>query len=69
MLIDELTGDKIYFKLQFENPTMVSTGLIKDKLVATILDEYFFCSSDSSKWIERGTEIQTVLPKLIAGEE
>ena len=50
--IDDLEGDKLYFKLKFENPTLVSTGLIKDVMVGTILDETFFCSDDSPTTIE-----------------
>lgn len=69
VLIDELADDKLYFKLRFENPTMVSIGLINDVVVGTILDETFFCSEESSKRIERGTEVRNVLPKMIPGEE
>ena len=69
VLIDELADDKLYFKLRFENPTLVSQGLINDEVIGIILDETFFCSEDSSKRIERGTEIRNVLPKMLPGEE
>ena len=69
MIIDELAGDKLYFKLRFENPTMVSIGTKSDVMVATILDESFFCSADTPMTIEEGTEIRVVLPKLLPGEE
>ena len=69
VIIDELAGDRLYFKLQFENPTMVSIGTKSDVMVGTILDESFFCSADTPMTIEEGTEIRVVLPKLLPGEE
>ena len=45
--IDKVEGDRLYFKIKFENPSMVSIGSKKDMVVGTILDEDFFCSSNS----------------------
>ena len=64
VLVKDIEGDKLKFKLRFENPTMVSQGSYSDILVATILDESFFCSEDSAETIPMGTEIITVLPQL-----
>lgn len=68
-LVESLEGDRLYFKMRFENPTMVSIGLVKDVVVGTILDESFFCSEGQPMTIEAGTEIKTVLPRLNPGEE
>ena len=65
VFVDSVDGDKMNFKVKFENPTMVSIGSRKDELIGVILDESFFCSDDSPKTIEMGTEIRTVLPKLL----
>lgn len=66
--IEEITGDTMYFKLHFENPTRVSIGSVQDVLVATIEDEEFFCSNDSPQAIPEGTTIETKLPQLLPGE-
>ncbi len=40
----ELKNDFLYFDLEFENPTKVSTGSQKDVMVVTIEDDAFFMS-------------------------
>ena len=52
--VEKMEGDKLYFKIKFENPTKVSSGSKKDMLVATIEDISFFCSADSEASIELG---------------
>ena len=69
VLIDDSAADRLNFKLRFENPTSVSIGLSNDVMIGTILDESFFCSKDSPMTITKGTEIRTVLPRLLPGEE
>lgn len=68
-IVDKLDESNLYFKLKFENPLMVSIGSQKDILVGVILSESFFCSQDSYLTVKKGTELRTVLPKMIAGEE
>ena len=53
--IDKVEGDRLYFKIKFENPSMVSIGSKKDMVVGTIIDEDFFCSSNSYQNIVKGT--------------
>ena len=69
VFVDKLEGDKLFFKMKFVNPTLVSTGTLPDMLVATILDETFFCSGDKPTTIKAGTELKTILPRLLPGEE
>ena len=69
VFIDKLEGDQLFFKMKFVNPSLVSTGTLPDMLVATILDETFFCSGDKPATITAGTELKSVLPRLLPGEE
>lgn len=66
--IDDIANDRLYFKMRFENPSSVSLGMQSDVMVATILDETFFCSTDSPMSIARGTQILTYLPRLLPGD-
>ena len=47
IVIDDVSDDRMYFKMEFENPKMVSIGSKKDIVVGTIQNEDFFCSADS----------------------
>ena len=47
VIIDDVSDDKMFFKMEFENPKMVSIGSKKDMVVGTIQNEDFFCSADS----------------------
>ena len=67
--MEGIAEDKMKFKLRFENPTSVSIGLRNDVIIARILDESFFCSNDSPLSIDKGTEIRTVLPRMLSSEE
>ena len=53
--IDKVEGDRLFFKIRFDNPTMVSIGSKKDMVIGTIIDEDFFCSSNSYMNIVKGT--------------
>ena len=54
VFVDRMEGDKLYFKMKFENPNKVSTGSKKDMIVATVEDISFFCSADSEASIKLG---------------
>ena len=68
VIVTDIEGDKLKFKLRFENTPMISQGAQPDVLIGTIIDESFFCSADSADSIAKGTEIKTVLPQMF-GEE
>ena len=65
--IDEIKKDRIFFKLEFEYPERVSTGFRSDVMTARVLDEAFFCSTDSPMSISENTLIVSVLPRILSG--
>ena len=64
-----LENSLLMFKLDFENPLLVSMGSNKDKMIATIVDGSFFSSSENGLPIEPGFTIEQLLPKMLPGEE
>lgn len=52
----------------FDNPLSVSLGEYPDAMVATVVDESFFASKDSGMSITAGTQIISVLPKMLDGD-
>ena len=54
--------------MKFENPVAVSTGSKPDMIIGTIVDEAFFSSENSPQSVKVGTQIFSVLPRLLPGE-
>lgn len=69
VVIDSLEGDSLKFKMRFDKPASVSKGSKPDVIVGTVLDADFFSSADSSQGITVGSKINTVLPKMLPGED
>ena len=57
--MEDIADNKLHFKYIFENPTSVSIGMANDIMIAEVIDETFFCSSDSPRSIKKGTKIKT----------
>ena len=55
-----------------ESPDNAQQGIVSTMSVqgtGEVIDETFFCSSDSPRSIKKGTKIKTSLPKLLPGEQ
>jgi len=66
--MEGIQGDDLNLKMKFENPTKVSLGSKPDVVVATVVDESFFSSNESPASLTVGTQIVTLLPRLLPGE-
>ena len=69
VVVVEVTEDRIYFELHFEHPESVSSGLQKDRMMAFVIDESFFCSKNSALSIQQYTEIMSIMPKMLPTED
>ena len=66
--MNKITEDGLDFSLNFTYPSQVSIGLIKDLLVAEIINPAFFSSVNSQASIENGIKITKRLDQVIQDE-
>ena len=65
VVVKRKISDELEFKIDFENPYMVSTGQHNDILVCEIKDDPFFSRVDEPVNVKPGTQVKYTLPQML----
>ena len=65
VVVKRKISDELEFKINFENPYMVSTGQHNDILVCEIKDDPFFSRVDEPVNVKPGTQVKYTLPQML----